>query len=108
MDLTKAVEYLALLPQIFTMIKELRESLHIKNKKWLSTQEVSEYIPFSISKINKMLNVTLIEGIHFYKKEGKKIFDREALDKWITARESANSLTYKDNSAIVADVLHGI
>jgi len=107
MELTKIGEYIAQIPKILVMLEQVLEGFSGMNQRWLNTDEASRHLTLSSSKITKMLNVTLIEGTHYYKREGKNIFDRDALDKWIVY-PTANSLDYQSTNDIVTDVLRGI
>ena len=69
--------------------------LNIANKderRWLSTKELSLYIPYSVETINKKVqNGYFIEGVHFYQKEKTRFFDREKIDEWILSSDKENS-----------------
>lgn len=58
-------------------------------QKWLSVDEVSEYLGYKKETINKMI----IDGDfklnkHYYMKGLKKFFDKNALDKWVMGDEN--------------------
>ena len=57
-------------------------------KRWLSVKELSEYLGYSKDHIYKLKEDTFIENIHFYKKTGKIIFDRVAIDSWMVGKET--------------------
>lgn len=57
-------------------------------KRWLSVRELGEYLSYSNDRIYKLKEEHFIEGRHFYKKSGKILFDRVAIDSWIVEKES--------------------
>ena len=57
-------------------------------KRWLSTTELSKYIPYSKETINKKVqNEELICGIHFYQNQKIRMFDKLKIDEWIMNNE---------------------
>lgn len=60
-------------------------------KRWLSTKELSEYIPFSVETIyKKVQSEEFIYGTHYQLKGKTRIFDREKIDEWILSDSSDN------------------
>ena len=60
-------------------------------KRWLSTKELSQYIPFSVETINKKVQSGyFIEGVHFYQKGKIRFFDKQKIDEWILSSEKTN------------------
>ena len=53
------------------------------DKKWLSVKELSEYLDYSTDRIHKLKGTEFLEGIHYYKRSGKLLFDKEKIDKWV-------------------------
>ncbi|MDD5401613.1 MAG: helix-turn-helix domain-containing protein [Sulfurimonas sp.] len=77
-------ESLKLLPQMFVLIEKLNsqfENAHAK--RWLSVKELATYLSYSSDRIYKIKDEHFIEGIHFFKKSGKILFDRVAIDSWV-------------------------
>jgi len=66
----------------------------IKNeKRWLSTAQLSQYIPYSKETINKKVqDETFICGVHFYQNGKTRMFDKLKIDEWIMS----NKLSSKD------------
>lgn len=62
-----------------------KELLNSSTKRWLSVSELAEYIAYSKDRIYKLKDDVFIDGIHFYKKQGRVLFDRFEIDKWITS-----------------------
>ena len=56
-------------------------------KKYYSIKQASEYLPFSESLIRREIGKSLLEGIHFFKKFGKIVLEREALDDWMEGKD---------------------
>jgi len=57
-------------------------------KRWLSTHELSEYIPYSKETINKKVqDETFICGVHFYQQAKIRMFDKLKIDEWIISNK---------------------
>ncbi len=83
-NLNKIDEILKLLNQI-----NLNQASQI-NKKWLSVRELSEYIDYSKDRIHKLKGVEFFDGIHFYKRSWKLLFDKDMIDKWVVWIDTKN------------------
>lgn len=100
-------EDLKLLPQIFELIEKLSRQLEEGSaKRWLSVKELAEYLSYSNDRIYKLKDEYFIEGEHFYKKSGKILFDRVAIDSWMVEKESNE--TNQSQRQIVDNVLSSI
>ena len=75
-------------------------------KRWLNTKELSEYLGYSKDRIYKLKDEVFIENIHFYKKVGKILFDRVAIDSWMVGKDSDE--INKSQRQIVDNVLSSI
>jgi len=80
---------------LFKIINKI-DSLESKiqhEKRWLSTAELSEYIPYSKETINKKVqDETFICGVHFYQNDKIRMFDKFKIDEWIMS----NNLSKKN------------
>ena len=77
-------ESLKLLPQMFVLIEKLNSQFeNAHTKRWLSVKELATYLSYSSDRIYKIKDEHFIEGIHFFKKSGKILFDRVAIDSWV-------------------------
>lgn len=80
-------ENLNLLEQIandLIIIKKQLQSDSNTSKRWLSTKELSQYIPYSKETINKKVqDETFICGVHFYQNAKTRMFDKIKIDEWI-------------------------
>jgi predicted DNA-binding transcriptional regulator AlpA len=78
------------------MIKDIANDLQtikkavssIQTKRWLTVIELSKYLGYSKDSIYKLKDEVFIENLHFYKKTGKILFDRVAIDDWIVGKET--------------------
>ena len=76
------------------LIKEMAQDIEVikktlssqSGKRWLNTKELSFYLGYSKDRIYKLKDEFFIENIHFYKKVGKILFDRVAIDDWMVGR----------------------
>lgn len=66
----------------YTQLIELISSLS-STKRWLNTKETADYLGYSKDGLMKLKDVHLFLDMHYFKKAGKLIFDRHALDTWI-------------------------
>ena len=83
--------------QILNEIQSLKGLvLEHKGKRWLSTKELSQYLDYSQDRIHKLKGSEFIEGIHYYKRSGKLLFDRYQIDNWVQGIETHN-LAYSFN-----------
>ena len=100
-------ESLKLLPQMFALIEKLNNNLEQGHtKRWLSVKELAEYLSYSSDRIYKLKDEYFIESIHFFKKSGKILFDRVAIDSWMVEKESNETDTTQRQ--IVDNVLSSI
>lgn len=65
--------------------KQLEDS---SAKRWLSVRELATYLSYSSDRIYKIKEECFIEGIHFFKKSGKILFDRVAIDSWVVGKDT--------------------
>lgn len=100
-------ESLKLLPKMFALIEKLNTQIEeVHTKRWLSVKELAQYLSYSSDRIYKLKDEYFIEGEHFYKKSGKILFDRVAIDSWVVEKD-----TYETNDTqrqIVDNVLSSI
>jgi hypothetical protein len=96
-------ENLDSIPQMFELIKNISSQLENKvEKRWLSTKETAEYLGYSVDSVNSMVKkFEFIEGLHFYQKARKRMFDKSELDNWVMGITPVNNqLQFKINSTI--------
>ena len=89
------------------LIKEMAQDIEVikktlssqSGKRWLNIKEASNYLGYSQDHIHKLKNNYFIRGKHYYKKAGRLLFDRNAIDTWvqsasgtIDAKEVANDI----------------
>jgi predicted DNA-binding transcriptional regulator AlpA len=100
-------ESLKLLPKMFELIEKLNTNLeNAHTKRWLSVKELAQYLSYSNDRIYKLKEEYFIEGKHFYKKSGKILFDRVAIDSWMVEGKS-NEINLSQRQ-IVDNVLSSI
>jgi len=101
------MENINLIESIAKDIELIKKSLSSNQiKRWLSVKELATYLGYSKDRIYKLKDETFIEEIHFYKKTGKIIFDRVAIDDWMVGKESNDS--NKSQGQIVSRLLSSI
>ena len=102
------MENINLIKSISQDIETIKKSLSsIQTKRWLTTDEVAKYLGYSRDRIYKFKNSSFIENLHFYKKEGKILFDKVAIDDWVICKEKTNE-TNQSQKQIVDNILSSI
>jgi predicted DNA-binding transcriptional regulator AlpA len=100
-------ESLKLLPQMFELIEKLNANLQNSHtKRWLSVRELAEYLSYSNDRIYKLKDEYFLEETHFYKKSGKILFDRVAIDSWMV--EGKSNEVNQSQRQIVDNILSSI
>jgi len=90
--------------KILLLIKE--EKMNQIEKRWLTTERLSEYIGYSKESIKKMIaNEELQLNKHYFKVAKKNLFDKQAIDKWIMGIEEDISF---ESEAKVDEILKNI
>lgn len=77
------------------------------DKRWLNVKELAQYLGYSKDHIYKLKDDVFLENIHFYKKMGKIIFDRVAIDSWVVGKENTDDIN-QSRRQIVDNVLLSI
>lgn len=101
------LEHLNLLPKMLQIMETVYEELKTAQaKRWLNVKELAEYLGYSRDRIYKIKDEHFLEGIHFFNKTGKILFDRVAIDSWVVGKETDE--THKSRRQIVDHVLSSI
>lgn len=83
------MENINLIKEMANDIELIKKSLSNQSaKRWLNVKELATYLGYSKDHIYKLKEDTFLENIHFYKKTGKIIFDRVAIDSWMVGKET--------------------
>lgn len=92
--------------QLESMLNELKDqisSLEAKvsgAKEWLNISETAYYLGYSKDYIHKLKDSAFILNKHYFKKQGKLLFNKVELDNWV--RSSANE---KDPKKIADEIM---
>jgi len=82
------MENINLIKSMAKEIELIRKELTTNSTKcWLGVKELAEYLGYSKDHIYKLKEEFFIEGVHFYKKSGKILFDRVAIDSWVVGKD---------------------
>lgn len=82
--MTIDLENLALLPQILGELKALKRHIEdVTSQRWMTLKQTAHYLGYSPDRLYKLKDEHFIEGEHFYKRSGKILFDRVAIDDWV-------------------------
>lgn len=83
------MENINLIKEMAKDIELIKKALSNQSaKRWLNVKELSAYLGYSKDHIYKLKDDVFVEQIHFYKKTGKIIFDRVAIDSWMVGKET--------------------
>ena len=86
-------ESLGKIDEIYNLLVLLKNEVNNKiEKRWLTSEELSLYIGYSKESIKKFLKDEEFElNYHYFKKDRKNIFDKNAIDEWIMSDNKKNS-----------------
>ena len=102
------LENLRLLPQIVQEIESIKTRLdHDQSKRWLSVKELSHYLSYSKDTIYRLKEEQFIQNLHFYKRSGKILFDRAAIDDWVIGKDKTNDIN-QSQRRVVDNILSSI
>lgn len=96
------------LDKIDEILKVLNNIQHIQKngKRWMSTEEIVNYLPYSKDTINTMIkNGDFIKDTHYYQKSRKRIFDKYAIDNWVL---ESKPITSNNINAIINEIISSI
>lgn len=102
------MENINLIKEMAKDIELIKKSLTNQTaKRWLSVKELALYLGYSKDHIYTLKENTFLENIHFYKKTGKILFDRVAIDSWVLEGFNTNDIN-KSRRQIVDNILSSI
>ena len=101
------MENINLIKDMANDIEVIKKTLSNQSaKRWLNTKELADYLGYSKNRIYKLKGEVFLENLHFYKKVGKILYDRVAIDSWMVGKESDE--INKSQRQIVANILSSI
>lgn len=100
-------ETLSQIPVIYQLLLQLNEKIENKvEKRWLSTIETSLYLGYSKDSIDFMVKKgEFIPNIHYFQVERKRMFDKQALDKWVMGITSNNDSVKNKIDATIEGII---
>jgi len=102
------LENLKLLPEIIKELEVIKKQLaSSQHKRWMSVKELSAYLSYSSDYIYKLKESLFIEGVHFFKKSGKILFDKVAIDDFVVGKEYSDEVNQQGRQ-IVDNVLSSV
>ena len=95
------LENLEKIQEIYNILVLLRDrEVNKIEKRWLTTEELAEYIGYSKESIKNMIrDKEFVLELHYYKKCRKNIFDKLEIDKWVMS----SNKTYTKNYELLAN-----
>lgn len=88
-------ESLGKIDEIYNLLVLLKNEVNNKiEKRWLTSEELALYIGYSKESIKRFLKDGEFElNYHYFKKDRKNIFDKNAIDKWIMLGDKGISMS---------------
>lgn len=73
------------IPKIEKQLKIITQKIDSNvDKRWLNTQELANYTGSKFETIkSKIKNHNFIIGVHYFKRDGKLLFDKSEVDNWV-------------------------
>jgi len=104
-----AFENLNELPKLLEMVVELKSIVEKGNleKRWFNTHELSEYTGYKYETLkSKIKKGEFVQGVHYFKRDGKLLFDKTEVDNWVMGVKSVNHVSYQkeDDDDIVEEI----
>jgi hypothetical protein len=102
-----SLENLELIPKLLQEIKVLKlNNTSFIKKRWLNTNELADYTGYKLETIKaKVKRGDFILGVHYYKRDGKLLFDKPEVDNWVMGIEASDREAKTDYSNVVNEVL---
>lgn len=87
-------ESLGKIDEIYNLLILLKDEVNNKiEKRWLTSEELALYIGYSKESIKRFLKDGEFElNYHYFKKDRKNIFDKNAIDEWIMSENKGISI----------------
>ena len=105
-DLTSLQDIPTVLKQLRIIDKKLDSNIE---KRWLNTQELANYTGYKLETIkSKIKKHEFIIGIQYFKRDGKLLFDKFEVDKWVMGIKPSNHKLDGNCIDIVNEVLASI
>jgi len=92
-------ENLEKIDDILSQLQQINKKINLE-KRWLTVNELSKYLGYSKDRIYKFISNTFILNLHFYKKNGRILFDRVAIDDWVVCKENTNEINQSERQTV--------
>lgn len=98
------------IPKIYQLLQQLNEKIENKiEKRWLSTIETAHYLGYSKDSIDSMIKRgEFISSIHYFQRERKRMFDKEALDRWVMGISDKENHIQQNIDMTIEDIVSSI
>lgn len=98
------------IPKIENQLKIITQKLDSNvDKRWLNTTELATYTGYKLETIkSKIKKNDFMLGIHYFKRDGKLLFDKFEVDKWVMGINPSNIELEDDCLNIVNEVLESM
>jgi len=98
------------IPTVLIQLKLIDKKLDLNiEKRWLNTRELANYTGYKLETIkSKIKNHEFIIGVQYFKRDGKLLFDKFEVDRWVMGIKPTDIELNNDCSNIVDEVLASI
>ena len=98
------------IPKIEKQLKIITQKIDSNvDKRWLNTKELADYTGYKFETIKaKIKNHNFIIGVHYFKRDGKLLFDKFEVDNWVMGIKPTHFELDDACSSIVDEVLASI
>jgi hypothetical protein len=99
--------FLKEIPHIIKLLMIINKKIDSNiQKRWLNTNELAVYTGYKLETIKaKVKRGDFILGVHYYKRDGKLLFDKPEVDNWVMGIEASDREAKTDYSNVVNEVL---
>ena len=98
------------IPRVLKQLEVIDNKLNSNiDKRWLNTQELANYTGYKLETIkSKIKKHEFIIGIQYFKRDGKLLFDKFEIDKWVMGINPSSLELESDCKDIVDEVLSSL
>ena len=102
----KTLEQIPQILDVVVLLKTLMEQGNLE-KRWFNTNEVAQYTGYKLETIkSKIKKNDFIQGVHYFKRDGKLLFDKVEIDNWVMGIKSSNNLAFEKETT--EDIVNGV
>lgn len=104
------LDVLSLIPTMMELMLKLTEKIdNTTTKEFLSTEETAQYTSYSKDSIDSFVKKgELALNVHYYQKGKKRMFNRQAIDKWVMGIDIESDCNKTKIEATVEEIISSL